>query len=130
VHSKQGLFVNDAQLVKACLEGDYRAYTALVDRYRYPVFGLCLSYVRDFDAAQDAAQEALVGAYLKLESLPEPQHFGPWLRKIAANHCRMWLRHTRRQVALDEQHTLVDPTPSPVAQLGSPRRATKAQACT
>lgn len=110
--------MNDAHLVEACLEGDYRAYAALVNRYRYPVFGLCLSYVKDFDAAEDAAQEALVGAYLKLESLSEPQHFGPWLRKIAANHCRMWLRRQRRQVALDEERQqLVDPAPSPAAQV-------------
>ena len=72
--------MNDAQLVEACLEGDHRAYAVLVDRYRYPVFGLCLSYIKDFDAAEDAAQEALIAAYLKLESLPEPQKFGPWLR--------------------------------------------------
>ena len=95
--------MNDAQLVEACLEGDHRAYAVLVDRYRYPVFGLCLSYVKDFDTAEDAAQEALVAAYLKLESLPEPQKFGPWLRTIAANQCRMWLRRQRRQVAFDEE---------------------------
>ena len=59
---KIGNIVNDAHLVEACLEGDYRAYAALVDRYRYPVFGLCLSYVKDFDAAEDAAQEALINA--------------------------------------------------------------------
>ena len=88
--------MNDAQLVEACLEGDHRAYAVLVDRDRYPVFGLCLSYVKDFDAAEDAAQEALIAAYLKLESLPEPQKFGPWLRTIAANQCRMWLRRQRR----------------------------------
>ena len=109
--------MNDAQLVEACLEGDHRAYAVLVDRYRYPVFGLCLSYVKDFDAAEDAAQEALVAAYLKLESLPEPQKFGPWLRTIAANQCRMWLRHQRRQVAFDEEMAVVDPAPSPAEQV-------------
>ena len=109
--------MNDAQLVEACLEGDHRAYAVLVNRYRYPVFGLCLSYVKDFDAAEDAAQEALIAAYLKLESLPEPQKFGPWLRTIAANQCRMWLRRQRRQVAFDEEMAVVDPAPSPAEQV-------------
>ena len=109
--------MNDAQLVEACLEGDHRAYTVLVNRYRYPVFGLCLSYVKDFDAAEDAAQEALVAAYLKLESLPEPQKFGPWLRTIAANQCRMWFRRQRRQVAFDEEMAVVDPAPSAAEQV-------------
>ena len=114
--------MNDAQLVEACLEGDHRAYALLVDRYRYPVFGLCLSYVKDFDAAEDAAQEALIAAYLKLESLPEPQKFGPWLRTIAANQCRMWLRRQRRQVAIDEEMAVVDPAPSPAEQVLSRER--------
>ena len=91
--------MNDAQLVEACLEGDHRAYAVLVDRYRYPVFGLCLSYVKDFDAAEDAAQEALIAAYLKLESLPEPQK----LRPVAADH--------RRQPVPD-----VAPTPAPTGR--------------
>ena len=109
--------MNDAQLVVACLEGDHRAYAVLVDRYRYPVFGLCLSFVKDFDAAEDVAQEALVAAYLKLENLPEPERFGPWLRTIAANQCRMWLRRQRRQVAIDEEKAIVDPDPSPAEQV-------------
>ena len=114
--------MNDAQLVEACLEGDHSAYAVLVDRYRYPVFGLCLSYVKDFDAAEDAAQEALITAYLKLESLPEPQKFAPWLRTIAANQCRMWLRHQRRQVAFDEEKAVADPAPSPAEQVLSRER--------
>ena len=51
--------IDDERLVEACLEGDARAFAVLVGRYRYPVYGLCLSYIRDFDAAEDAAQEAL-----------------------------------------------------------------------
>ena len=81
--------MNDAQLVEACLEGDHRAYAILVDRYRYPVFGLCLSYVKDFDAAEDAAQEALIAAYLKLESLPEAAEIWP----LAADHRRQPMPH-------------------------------------
>ena len=114
--------MNDAQLVEACLEGDHRAYAVLVDRYRYALFGLCLSYVKDFDAAEDAAQEALIKAFLKLESLPVPNGFGPWLRTIAANQCRMWLRRQRRQIAIDGETAVVDPAPSPAEQVLSRER--------
>ena len=115
--------MNDAQLVEACLEGDHRAYALLVDRYRYPVFGLCLSYVKDFDAAEDAAQEALIAAYLKLESLPAPQKFGP----VAAGpsppiSAGCGLRRQRRQVAIDEDMAVVDPAPSPAEQVLSCER--------
>ena len=56
----------DRHLVGACLRGDTRAFGALVERYRYAVYGLCLGYTRDFDAAEEAAQEALVTSFLKL----------------------------------------------------------------
>ena len=51
----------DKELVRASLRGDLKAFAALVDRYRYAVFGLCLSYMRDRDTAEDAAQEACPG---------------------------------------------------------------------
>ena len=73
--------MNDAQLVEACLEGDHRAYAVLVDRYRYALFGLCLSYVKDFDAAEDAAQEAFIKAFLKLDR-------GAWRAWLAARRGR------------------------------------------
>ena len=107
--------IDDGRLVAACLEGDARAFTLLVDRYRYPVYGLCLSYTGDFDAAEDAAQEALIAAHTGLRKLPEPRRFGPWLRRIAANQCLTYLRRQRRRVALSEEleEKLVDPARNP-----------------
>ena len=107
--------IEDGRLVEACLEGDARAFAVLVGRYRYPVYGLCLSYTRDFDAAEDAAQEALIAAHAKLRSLPEPRRFGPWLRRIAANQCLTYLRRQRHRVPLSEEQEkgLVDPARTP-----------------
>lgn len=68
----------------------------LVNRYRYRVFGLCLGYTGDFDSAEDAAQEAFVAAYLGLHSLADPTFFGPWLKRIAINQCRMQWRRAQR----------------------------------
>ena len=104
----------DRQLVEACLAGETQAFAALVDRYRYPVYGLCVSYTKDFDAAEDAAQEAFIASYLNLGSLPEPDGFGPWLKRIATNQCWMWGRRQRRQKPLGpEEEAFADPAPSP-----------------
>ena len=69
--------IDDGHLVEACLEGDARAFAVLVGRYRYPVYGLCLSYTRDFDAAEDAAQEALIAAYARLRACPNRSASAP-----------------------------------------------------
>ncbi len=63
VYSDEGIPVkDDRQLVEACLAGEVQAFAALVDRYRYPVYGICLGYTKDFDAAEDAAQEAFIAS--------------------------------------------------------------------
>jgi len=113
--------IDDRQLVEACLQGRIEAFTCLVDRYRYPVFGICLAYTKDFDAAEDAAQEAFVASYLKLRNLPDPDHFGPWLKRIAINQCKMWNRQQRRRVPLEEvdEKDLPVSTASPEDQIMS-----------
>ena len=95
----------DRELVQDSLRGDLKAFAALVDRYRYAVFGLCLSYMRDRDTAEDAAQEAFIKAFLQLRSLADPDRFAPWLKQIAANECRMWRRRQRDQIPLDRAPT-------------------------
>ncbi|NKB65622.1 MAG: sigma-70 family RNA polymerase sigma factor [Candidatus Latescibacteria bacterium] len=84
----------DAALVAANRRGDTKAFSLLVDRYRYAVFGLCLGHTQDPDVAEDMAQEAFVKAFLRLPDLADPGRFAPWVKQIAVNECRMW--HRRR----------------------------------
>jgi hypothetical protein len=78
--------IPDRNLVEASLHGDVRAFSTLVERYRYAVFGLCLNYTRDFDAAEDTAQEAFVKAFLKLPELADPERFAPWSDKLRSTN--------------------------------------------
>jgi len=75
-------------LVDLCLAGDERAMRSLVDRYRGPVFGLCLSMLGQWQDAEDAAQETLVRALRHLRSWDRKRDFEPWLFAIAGNRCR------------------------------------------
>ena len=109
----------DQTLVEACLRGDGKAFARLVDRYRYPVFGICLGYTGDFDAAEDAAQEAFIAAFMKLGDLRNHEVFGPWLKQMAANAGRTWRRRQQRLTPLDTLNdaALVSSVPSPEAQM-------------
>jgi RNA polymerase sigma factor (sigma-70 family) len=82
----------DEELVRQALAGESAAFAELVDRYRDAVCGVAYHYLGDFDAAQDAAQEAFVKAYLHLSQLRDASKFGPWLRRIAAAECLGALR--------------------------------------
>jgi RNA polymerase sigma factor (sigma-70 family) len=87
--------IADEELVQRALQGDGEAFSSLVGRYQYAVYGICLSMMGDFDAAEDVAQEAFVKAYLHLGELGTPARFGNWLRVIATNECRLHLRRGR-----------------------------------
>ena len=89
------LEIADEELVQRALQGDGEAFSSLVGRYQYAVYGICLSMMGDFDAAEDVAQEAFVKAYLHLGELGTPARFGNWLRVIATNECRLHLRRNR-----------------------------------
>ena len=111
----------DGQLVEAFLLGDIGAFEQLINRYRYAVFGLCAAYTRAFDAAEDAAQEAFITSFLRIQDLPRADRFGPWLRRIAINECKMWMRRQSRSAPLDEvrEEMLVSSSSSPESEMDS-----------
>jgi RNA polymerase sigma factor (sigma-70 family) len=108
--------MTDPDLIERTLSGDKQAFGTLVDRYRQQVYALAFHYVQDFEVARDVAQDAFVQAYLRLAQLREPARFTAWLRTLAVNECRMWLR--RRQDATlsldsDAARSVHDPYPGP-----------------
>jgi adenylate cyclase len=82
-------------LVTHARQGDTAAFGTLVERYKQAVYGVCISLLHDFDLAQDLTQEAFLKAFQHLDRLAMPERFGNWLRIIAVNECRLYLRRTR-----------------------------------
>lgn len=117
---------DDTVLISASLDGDQRAFSSLIDHYKGAVYAVALSIIKDFDAAEDIVQETFIKAYLHLSTLDEPARFGNWLRIIAANQARTWLRRQRREAAL---MSAVDQIPGPhwADHLGSQEEAARSQ---
>jgi RNA polymerase sigma-70 factor (ECF subfamily) len=94
----------EALLARAAARGDRMAFAKLVDQQKRSVFGLSLRLLRDAEEARDAAQETFVRAWSAMATYDPTQPFGPWLLRIARNHCLDQLRRRTpagRQVALD-----------------------------
>lgn len=85
--------MSDAQLVMRARLGDREAFSSLASRCGGPLVGLLRRVLGDDDAARDAAQEALLKAWLRLDTLRDAEQFRPWLHRIAVNLCRD--RHRR-----------------------------------
>ncbi len=92
---------NDETLVMMTLAGEEKAYEALVVRYQKTVIASAAVTHSHF-MAEDAAQDAFTVAWMKLDTLREPQSFGAWVSRIARNCARSTLRRYHEFLPLDE----------------------------
>ncbi len=97
---------SDETLVALTREGVAEAYEALVIRYERAVKGTAFKLTGDSYTAEDAAQDAFVTAWLRLETLREPARFGPWVCAIAKNHARRLAARARAGQADVSLHEL------------------------
>lgn len=93
----------DFALVQETLNGDNRAYEALMRRFEKPLLAFCTRTLGNAEDAADAAQEAFVKAYYALPRFRRESPFAPWLYRIAGNACMDAGRRRRRAPdSLDE----------------------------
>ena len=93
----------DGELVARTLAGEQAAFGILVERYAPSVCRVARAVLGDPDDADDAAQDALLAALVKLRQYDPRRPFGPWLMRIAANAAtdRRRRRRVRRTEPLD-----------------------------
>lgn len=85
----------DPALVAAARRGDLNAYNALVLQFQDAVYSLAYRLMGDRDMAADAAQEAVIAAWRRLDTY-RGGSFRAWLLKITANHCYDEFRRRKR----------------------------------
>jgi len=91
------VIADEGELVRSSRKGDLGAFNTLVQVYQHQVYNLCLRMLGSA-AAEDAAQEAFITAYRRLDSF-RGGSFRAWLLRIAANICCDELRRRRRRPA-------------------------------
>lgn len=70
--------------------------------YKDTVFAISIMYLKDYQLAEDAAQEVFVKVLKKLNSLKDKSKTKAWISKIAINVCRNKLKHSsRREIPYD-----------------------------
>ncbi|MCZ7645590.1 MAG: RNA polymerase sigma factor [Planctomycetota bacterium] len=92
---------SDGELVVKCLENEIAAFTELAERYQNAARNKALAIVRDYQAAEDIAQEAFLKAYDALGELEKPDKFGPWLMTIVQHTALDHLRGKKEVMSLE-----------------------------
>ena len=92
---------NDETLVMLTLAGEQRAYEVLVARYENAVIAAAHSVIHSRYMAEDAAQDAFITAWMKLNVLREPDKYGAWVCRIARNCAKNMVVRARSYLSLD-----------------------------
>ena len=90
----------ERELIEQARRGDRTAYEAIVRRKVETVYRTARAILGNDADADDATQEALIGAWRKLPSLRDVDRFDAWLGRITVNACRMALRRRRSNSAV------------------------------
>jgi RNA polymerase sigma-70 factor (ECF subfamily) len=108
--------VSDAELVARARDGDHAAFGDLVDRHRTAVYRAAMAALGSHAEADDAAQEAFVLAWRRLNSFRAESSFKTWLLTIAwhqaINRRRGLTKWWKRMMSLDAPDTARDPISS------------------
>ena len=82
--------------------GDLKYLGTLYERYMHLVYGVCLKYLKDREASQDATMQ-IFEKLIKEIPKREIENFKPWLHVITKNHCLMQLRSDKTRMSREEK---------------------------
>lgn len=127
--SPGGVYVDqdadDLALVARCQVGEAAAFEALVERYQRVLFSVALRMLGDYDAASDAAQNAFVKAYQKLDTFDRTRRFFSWLYRILVNECLNARRDSRPYEPIPPD-LAADGTPADLLEIAERRKRVQA----
>lgn len=84
--------MNYTQAVEAAKKGEEEGFTFLYEQTYKSKYYLAMKYVRNEEIAKDVLQDAYMKAFLKLDTLENPEAFAGWLGIIVANTAKNELK--------------------------------------
>ncbi|MBO5649640.1 MAG: sigma-70 family RNA polymerase sigma factor [Clostridia bacterium] len=91
----------DDTLVMLTLAGEQTAYEVLVTRYQRLAISAAMKITKNHFMAEDAAQDAFVTAWMKLNTLQDAKKYASWVCRIARNCALNMISRYRSFLPLD-----------------------------
>lgn len=100
----------DIQLIKRVLAGEKAAFEKIVEKYKGYVFAIIFNFIKDYDEAENIAQEVFLQIYI---SLPEFKfdNFKGWISRVTANKAIDWKRKKKskfREETMEYMEAIAD----------------------
>lgn len=88
--------MNEEQVwLEQARQGDKAAFGKLIEAYQAPVYNLAYRMLNNAGEAEEAAQEAFIRAYTRLDSYNPAHKFSTWMLSITSNYCIDIIRKRR-----------------------------------
>jgi RNA polymerase sigma-70 factor (ECF subfamily) len=95
-HARQEKKVDEEQVwLDQARRGDKVAFGKIIEAYQGPVYNLAYRMLNNSGEAEEAAQEAFIRAYTRLDSYNPNHKFSTWLLSITSNYCIDLIRKRR-----------------------------------
>ncbi len=111
----------DDRLVRACLNGDERAWSALIQKYKNLIFSIPVKYGAGQEDAADIFQSVCMEIFTELPRLRDPGAFRSWLITVTAHQAFHWKKRTRRRgeeaLSSEEETLATEPSPDLIEQV-------------
>ena len=102
--------MSEERLLADARRGDQAAFELLVARHRRDLYAHCYRMLGSVQDAEDAVQEALLGAWKGLASFEGRSSLRTWLVRVATHAClRLSSRRPRRMLSFDHGPARSDP---------------------
>jgi RNA polymerase sigma-70 factor (ECF subfamily) len=100
-HIRSIAVLPDEELLNAFKENaDQEMLAQLYVRYTDLVYGVCMKYLKDAEAAKDAVMNIYQELLTKLQT-HKVDNFKNWLYVVTKNHCLMQLRKEKKMVTIE-----------------------------
>jgi RNA polymerase sigma factor (sigma-70 family) len=109
---------SDGRLVRSCLDGDERAWSALIEKYKQLIYSIPAKYHLPPEDCADIFQMVWLELFSELPKLRKPGSLRSWLISVTAHTAFHWKKRGRRRAErergdVEEEALPPDPATQP-----------------
>lgn len=93
----------DDELVRGSLNGDHKAWSQLIDKYKNLIFSVPIKYGFSRDDAADIFQDVCLTLLSELKNLRDPRALPKWLLMVTSRRCFYQKRRRDRVVDMEPE---------------------------
>jgi len=89
--------LEESEFIDKLRKGDSVAFQKLVSDYQKMVFGLCFSYLNNFQDSEDTSQEVFIQVFKSIDNFKAESSLKTWVYRIAISKCHDFIKAKNRK---------------------------------